>query len=143
MFTGQQDRTLDDKSRLVLPSAFRRPYEGQGGRLSPGDRCLVVFPEDVFSQVAERMNEKWRSGEVEDDDVVRVFFSNTVRVELDNQGRFMIPERSRAYAGIARDVTVVGHQDHLELWDTASYRAVETAKSPESVSAQLRRMRVF
>ncbi len=145
MFTGKHDRSLDDKWRLVLPSAFRRPFEDGGGRLSPGDRCLALFTEETFGEVMQRMVERSRSDDADDDvaDAVRVFTGMTVPVQLDSQGRFVVGEEHRAYAGLEREVMVVGQNDRIEIWDAASYRALEGAKPAADVSATLRRMHVF
>jgi MraZ protein len=145
LFTGKHDRSLDDKWRLVLPTAFRRPFEDGGGRLAPGDRCLALFTEDEFKGVMQRMVERSRSEEADDEiaEAVRLFTGSTVPVQLDGQGRFVVGEEHRDYAGLTREVLVVGQNDRVEIWDAASYRALEAAKPAADVSATLRRMRVF
>lgn len=145
MFTGKHDRSLDDKWRLVLPASFRRPFEDGGGRLAPGDRCLALFTEDEFAGVMNRMVEKSRSDEADEAvvDAVRLFNGLTVPVQLDSQGRFVLGEEHRAYAGLARDVMVVGQNDRIEIWDAGAYRVLEETQPAADVSATLRRMRVF
>ncbi len=145
MFTGKHERSLDDKWRLVLPTSFRRPFEDGGGRLAPGDRCLALFTDEEFKGVMQRMVEKSRSEEADDDmvDAVRVFTGLTVPVQLDGQGRFVIGEEHRTYAGLGRDVLVAGQNDRVEIWDAASYRALEQRLPAADTSATLRRMKVF
>jgi len=145
LFTGKHDRSLDDKWRLVLPTSFRRPFEDHGGRLSPGDRCLALFTEDEFEGVMRRMTEKSRSDDATDDviEAVRVFTASTVPVQLDSQGRFVVGEEHRTYAGLDRQLLVVGQNDRVEIWDAAAFRAIEERRPAADVSATLRRMKVF
>jgi MraZ protein len=143
VFIGKHDRSLDDKGRLVLPSGYRRAFEDAGGGvLGPWDRCLALWTRDHFEVVMDKLLAKASDGEA-DDDVVRVFASAAADVQLDAQGRFVIPEEHRAHAGIAREVKVIGQHTRLEVWDTARFAAVEGGKSAEEVSAEIRRLRVF
>ena len=143
MFIGKHDRSLDDKGRLVLPSGFRRAFEDAGGGvLAPWDRCLGLWTRDHFEVVMNKLLDKV-SNEEADDDVVRVFASAAADVQLDAQGRFVLPEDQRRHAAIARDVTVLGQHNRIEIWDAERFGAVERAKSADDVSAEIRRLRVF
>jgi MraZ protein len=143
MFIGKHDRSLDDKGRLVLPSGYRRAFEDAGGGvLAPWDRCLGLWTRDHFEVVMNKLLEKV-SAEEADDDVVRLFAGAAADVQLDAQGRFVLPEDQRRHAAIGRDVKVLGQHNRVEIWDAERFTAVEGGKSADDVSAEIRRLRVF
>ena len=143
MFIGKHDRSLDDKGRLVLPSGYRRAFEDAGGGvLAPWDRCLGLWTRDHFEVVMNKLLDKV-SAEEADDDVVRLFAGAAADVQLDAQGRFVLPEDQRRHAAIVRDVKVLGQHNRIEIWDAERFAAVEGGKSADDVSAEIRRLRVF
>ncbi len=144
MFIGSNERSLDDKGRLVLPTKYRRSFEDAGGGvLAPWDRCLGLWTMAKYEEVVrEQLAEKVRAGDA-DVDVVRVFQSDAAEVQLDSQGRFVVPENHRRYARITRDVTVLGQTDRVEIWDAGRFEEMRGGKSPEDVSEEIRRLNIF
>ena len=143
MFIGRHDRSLDDKGRLVLPAPFRREFEDAGGGvLAPWDRCLALWTREKFGNVMEQLIERLREGDA-NDDVVRLFQSHASDVQLDTQGRFVVPEGHRHHAGISREVRVLGQAERIEIWDADAFEQLAGGKSPEDVSAEIRRLRIF
>src|SRR5579864_9165246 len=118
LLTGTHDRTLDDKKRLALPKRVREQL-GDIKKLfvSQGlDQCLWLFGQDDLLQLAEKIDQAPAAQEK-----VRVFkrlfFASMEPVEVDRNGRILIPERLVDFAGLAHDVVLIGVRDHLELWD--------------------------
>lgn len=143
MFIGKHERSLDDKGRLVLPSAFRHEVEEAGGGvLAKWDRCLGLWTKAKFMDVMEQLIEKVKSGEASDD-TARLFQSDAVPVTLDGQGRFHVNDQLRRYAGISRDVLVLGQTDRIEVWEPDRFAAVQATKSDAEVSEEIRRLRIF
>jgi MraZ protein len=143
VFIGKHDRSLDDKGRLVLPSNYRRDFEDAGGGvLAPWDRCLGLWTKAKYEDVMEQLIDKVRSGEA-NDDVARMFQSNAADVQLDAQGRFVVPEEHRGHAGITREVKVIGQTTRVEIWDLAAFEAMEQATTRDAVSEEIRRLRIF
>jgi MraZ protein len=143
VFIGKHDRSLDDKGRLVLPAGYRRSFEDAGGGvLAPWDRCLGLWTTDMFGEVMDKLLTKVSDGEA-DDDVARLFQGAAWDVQLDAQGRFVLPEEHRRHAGITREVKVLGQTRRVEIWDAASFAAMEGGKTNEDVSAEIRRLRIF
>ena len=122
MFLGEYDHTLDEKNRLTLPAKFRESFSG-GGVVTRGmDGCLYVYAANRWNELAEG-----RLGSLDllkrDDRVIqRYFFASAAEVELDKQGRMMVPAALVRAARLARDVVVAGVYDHLEIWDRAAWR---------------------
>jgi MraZ protein len=143
VFIGRHDRSLDDKGRLVLPANYRRPFEDAGGGvLAPWDRCLGLWTKSTYEDVMQQIIDKVRDGTA-DDDIVRLFQSDAADIQLDTQGRFVVPEDHRHHAGITREVKVLGQNTRVEIWDARSFEQLAGGKSPEDVSAEIRRLRIF
>ena len=131
MFVGTFEHSLDDKGRVVLPSTFREPARRRGYRLQ-FDNCLGVWTEEGFDDVARRLTEKIREG-LAPQDAMRAFAANAHEVRPDSQGRITIPQRLREFAGLEREVVVIGAIDRIEIWDAARWGDVSAAIADESL----------
>lgn len=119
-FMGTFTPKLDEKGRLILPAKFRDRL-AEGVVITRGqERCLVVWPEDVFSAEAARVMAQPRELRGTRD-VTRSFFSGADSGTPDKQGRIAIAPLLRAYAGLEKDVAVIGVGDRLEIWDQARW----------------------
>ena len=121
MFIGQYDHSIDDKSRLTLPARFRDALAG-GVILSKGlDGSVDVYAKDAWQMiVAERMG---RLDPLLPDTrtLQRHFFGGASEDTPDKQGRVLLPAPLVRYGKLAKDVTVVGNNDHLEIWDRTAW----------------------
>ena len=120
MLLGQHEHALDDKNRLTLP-ARHRDRLGDRVVVTLGlDRCLAVYAAPEWAALAERVG-KLDPLSRESRAMQRFFFASAAEVELDKQGRIVIPAALLESAGIGREVTVAGISDHLEIWDRAAW----------------------
>jgi len=120
MFLGTHAPRLDDKGRLVLPAKFREGLAA-GLVLTKGqDRSIVVWPAGEFQAYAERLNEASRS-DAQVRAYLRVLFSGAFDEIPDRQGRVTVPAALREYAGLEREVVVVGNGTTVEIWDATSW----------------------
>lgn len=121
MFLGTYSPRLDDKGRLILPSKFRGELI-DGLVLTRGqERCIYVFSESEF----EHMHDRVRQAPVTSKqarDYLRVFLSGAHPETPDKQFRVLIPPVLREYAGIDRDVAVIGAGSRAEIWDAAAWQ---------------------
>jgi MraZ protein len=139
MLLGQYEHTIDEKNRLTLPAKFRKSFAG-GLVLTRGiDRCVAVYPRAEWDRrVALRLGEL--EGLSRDDRrLQRFFFASATEADLDGQGRVMVPGSLLQHAGLEREVTVAGVNDHLEIWDRAAWRTEmhEVEGSAEDVAERL------
>lgn len=120
MFLGTHAPRLDDKGRLVLPAKFRDALAG-GLVLTKGqDRAIVVWPAAEFAAYADHLNEASRS-DPKVQAYQRVLFSGASDEIPDRQGRITVPPVLREYAGLDRDVVVVGKNTTAEIWDAVAW----------------------
>jgi MraZ protein len=138
MLLGEHDHTLDDKNRLTLPSKLRGAFE-EGVVVTRGlDGCLYAYPRTAWQEMANRIQALDPLAEASRK-MRRHFFSGAAHVELDKQGRLVIPQPLLEGARITREVTVAGVYDHLEIWDRATWRTQlhEVEGSAEDVAERL------
>ena len=122
MLLGEYAHTLDDKNRLTLPAKFRESFVG-GGIVTRGlDGCLYLFARQQWEDlVAGRLSEL--DPLLEETRLMnRYFFSGAAEAEPDKQGRINLPPALIEHARLGREVVVAGVQDHLEIWDRATWR---------------------
>ncbi|WP_432522895.1 division/cell wall cluster transcriptional repressor MraZ [Kineococcus sp. SYSU DK006] len=129
MFLGTYTPRLDDKGRLILPAKFRDQLL-DGLVITRGqERCLYLFPMQEF----ERMHEELRRAPLtrkEARDYLRVFLSGASDETPDKQGRITVPPMLRSYAGLDRDVAVIGAGSRVELWDLPTWDAYLAEAEP-------------
>ena len=120
MFLGEYQHTLDPKGRVILPAAFREEL-GDGLVITIGmDHCLTVHPRADWARVVEGLR-ALRTTDRRERMFARMLLSSAHPEALDKQGRITIPGRLRDYAALAKDVTVVGSDARIELWNTSNW----------------------
>jgi len=116
LFSGEYQHSVDPKGRLIIPSKFR---EGLGDKfmVTRGlDDCLFVYSMEDW----ENFELKLKSLPMTDPNArafARFFLSGAAECEVDKQGRILIPQILRDYAGLLKDVAIVGVSSRVEIWD--------------------------
>ncbi len=131
LLTGTHSRTLDDKNRLALPRRVREQL-GEPGTLfvTPGpDKCLWLYTQAGLEQLAAKLDQT-PATDAEARVFRRLYFAQTEAVDLDRSGRVLIPERLIQFAGLKREVVLIGIRDHLELWDAQQWQEYLAANAP-------------
>ena len=135
LLLGTYNPRLDDKGRLILPAKFRSQLASGLVMTRGQEHCLYLLPMDEF----RRMYEQIRLAPItskQSRDYLRVFLSGASDEIPDKQGRVTIPAHLRQYAGLDRDLTVVGVGTHVEIWEPGRwddfYSAAETAYVEQS-----------
>lgn len=125
MFYGEHEHSLDNKGRLILPAKFREAAKANYVEkffITRGlDNCLFMFTE-----------EEWKAQETKFKSISftksqsrkfnRLFFAGAQEVIFDKQGRILIPKYLKDFAGIKRDVMIIGVSNRIEIWDSEKWR---------------------
>lgn len=140
MFLGQYRHALDEKARITLPAKFR-PQFGAGLVMTAGtEPCIWVYPAEEFARLAERINALPVTGQ-EAAAFRRLIYGNAFDANMDKQGRVVLPEKLRRYAGIETEVVVTGVGRFVEIWSPAGWdraqEAIQARGAPERVWAEL------
>ncbi len=116
VLSGTHRYQLDAKGRVSLPQRFREAFT-EGAWMTLGqDGCLYLFPAQAWEQWSGHIDDSPLADRV-DRAFARMVFHAAEPVDVDGQGRMVIPQRLRKEAGIGREAVVVGMRSRLEVWD--------------------------
>jgi MraZ protein len=145
MFRGATKVTLDDKGRMVLPTRHRQRAQERGeGKLVitvDRDQCLLVYPLPDWEQIERKLmslptlHERTRR-------LQRLMVGHATELELDGQGRLLVPPELREFAQLARHGMLIGQGNRLELWDEARWNErrdfwLKSEETASDLSAEL------
>lgn len=128
--TGTFPCNLDEKRVITLPRSIREQLGNTNTVLvSPGpDQCLWLTNQAHLDRLAERL-EKSSAREVDVRVFKRLYFAQTEKIAMSNEGRITISEKLAQFAGLHQEVVLVGIDDHFELWDVSRWRQYTQEKS--------------
>ena len=131
MLIGEYQHNIDPKGRVIVPAKFREDL-GDSFYITKGlDGCLFVLSLAGWTRLQEKVSampiSKARS-------LQRFFFSGAVEAEPDRQGRILIPQPLRDYAGLEKDVTFIGASSRAELWNTERWNSFNSTLTQESIA---------
>ena len=128
-FIGKYYHNLDQKGRVMMPASLREVLSGRypSGKLyltnAPFDRALHLYPFEEWVKLEDKIRELPKSDEAVMYFLRRVIAS-AVPLELDKQGRILIPYEHRQDAGINSEVVIVGQIERIEIWDKATWDSI-------------------
>ena len=130
MFLGTHAPRLDEKGRLILPAKFREELRG-GLVIAKGqERCLAIYTVEEFQRQAQAaMSGPSTLRGIRD--FQRMFAAGASQEVLDSQGRVTIPPVLRGYAGLDKEIAVIGAFNRVEVWDLAAWEAYQAAQDEE------------
>ncbi len=120
MLIGEYNHNLDAKGRLIIPSKLRSSL-GASFVITKGlDTCLFIYPKEEWDIIREKLK-KLPMTNKDARSFVRFFFSGASQCSLDKQGRILIPENLRDYAGLSKEAMIIGVSTRLEIWDSRKW----------------------
>lgn len=136
MFMSQYNHTIDTKGRLIIPSKFREIL-GEEFVVTQGmDGCLFVYANDDWHAFEQKLtslpviNKQARQ-------FARFFLSGAAQVEVDKQGRILLPANLRQFAGLDKDVVLVGVGSRIEIWSKDKWEEVNSDVDMDDISASM------
>lgn len=137
MFTGSYPMTVDAKARVTLPAAFRSQIDAVDGKktlcLLPMKDCVHGYPVNAFEKYVADLFHHDSEGEDSsrrnrrEDTLKRALLSRVVTIDLDSAGRVALGKLDasrpgvRENLGLTSEVTVIGVDDHFEVWNTQAW----------------------
>lgn len=131
MFIGEYSHSIDEKGRVMLPKKFQMELL-EGAVVTRGlDACLFLYSRKEWEKLATRIAALpiSKSGSRA---FSRHMLAGAMDVELDKQGRVVLPEYLRQYAAMKKDVVIAGLYNRLELWDKSAWKKYKEATEKES-----------
>jgi MraZ protein len=131
LLTGTFSRTLDDKKRLGLPKRLREQLENPTSVfITPGpDQSLWLYSQPSLERAWEKL-EQSPANEAEARVFRRLYFGQSETVDLDRNGRILIPDRLLEFAVLKHEIVLIGVRDHLEIWDAERWKAYMAQNAP-------------
>lgn len=138
MFIGEYQHNLDPKGRAAIPVKFRKEL-GAGAIITRGvERHLFIFGIKEWDVLAQKLM-SLPIAQANSRAFVRHLLAGAMDVQLDRQGRILIPEYLRNYAGLKKQIVVAGLYNRVEVWDSASWKEYrsKTESSSDEIAEKL------
>lgn len=136
MFMGEYNHSIDTKGRLIIPSRFREEL-GDDFVVTKGlDGCLFVFPNNEWQAFEEKLkalpltNKSARQ-------FARFFVAGATPCELDKQGRILLPQTLREFAGLEKDVVLTGMLNRIEIWSKVKWMENSSYDDMDDIAEQM------
>jgi MraZ protein len=144
MFIGEYQHSIDPKKRLAVPSKFRVELKNKVVVTRGLDRCLFIYPMKVWQELAGKLG-AIPVGESSTRSFVRLMLAGATDVETDKQGRILIPDYLKEYAGLDRNVIIAGIYNRLEIWDEVKWNEYKknAEKNSDEIAEQLGKLGVY
>lgn len=131
MLIGEFSHSLDDKGRLAIPAKFRQDLKS-GAVITRGlDTCLFVYTKKEWTKLAEKLA-GLPLAQANSRAFARLMLAGAMDVEFDKQGRALVPEYLRKFAGLGKNVVIAGVYSRLEIWDETKWSAYKQQTEQES-----------
>jgi len=131
MFIGEYAHNLDDKGRLAIPAKFRREL-AKGAVVTRGlDNCLFLYTKTEWAKLAEKLAALPIS-QANSRAFSRLMLAGAMDVDLDSQGRAILPEYLRKFASLKKSVVIAGLYNRLEIWDQENWSKYKGTTEAES-----------
>lgn len=131
---GTYNHVMDSKGRMAFPNKLKDIIGDSFVITIDPSGCLYAYSNEEWEAFTEKVKELTGAAAKA---AVRKLYANAVTVETDKQGRILIPQNLRAYAGLEHDVTVIGNLNHAEIWDSERYTIQDSKFSDEQLAEAL------
>lgn len=138
MFIGEYSHNLDEKGRLAVPKKFR-PDLSKGAVVTKGlDNCLFLYTQEEWEKLARKLADL-PFAQSNTRAFARLMLAGAMDVSIDKQGRIVLPEYLRTFAGLSKNVVVAGLYNRLELWDEGKWEEYKgrTEKESNEIAEQM------
>ena len=136
MFYGEYNHTIDAKGRLIIPAKYREVL-GETFYVTKGlDGCLFVYDKNEWAAFEEKL----KSLPITSKDArkfVRFFLAGAAMAEVDKQGRILVPANLRQFAGLEKEVVLVGVASRVEIWSKARWEDAASYDDMEEIAEHM------
>lgn len=136
MFMGEYNHTIDAKGRLIVPSKFRESL-GDTFVVTKGlDGCLFVYDNEEWTAFEEKLKSLPITNK-EARQFVRFFLAGAAEVEVDKQGRILVPNILREFAQISKDVVLIGVASRIEIWSKERFDGMAVYEDMDEIAEHM------
>ena len=136
MFMGEYNHTIDAKGRLIVPSKFRETL-GDTFVVTKGlDGCLFVYDNKEWGIFEEKLKSLPITNK-EARQFVRFFLAGAAEVEVDKQGRILVPNVLREFAELNKDVVLIGVASRIEIWSKERFEGMTAYEDMDEIAEHM------
>lgn len=136
MFMGEYNHTIDTKGRLIVPSKFREAL-GDTFVVTKGlDGCLFVYDNQEWNAFEEKLKSLPITNK-EARQFARFFLAGAAEVEVDKQGRILVPNILREFAQINKDVVLIGVASRIEIWSKERFEGITAFEDMDEIAEHM------
>ena len=136
MFMGEYNHTIDAKGRLIVPSKFREAL-GDTFVVPKGlDGCLFVYDNKEWNAFEEKLKSLPLTNK-EARQFARFFLAGAAEVEVDKQGRILVPNILREFAQISKDVVLIGVASRIEIWSRERFEGIASFEDMDEIAEHM------
>lgn len=136
MFTGSYEHSVDGKGRIIIPSKYREEL-GEKFVVTKGlDGCLLIYPMNTWADFVADLS-KLPGNKKEGRMLQRYFLAAATETELDKQGRAILSSALREFAGLSKNVVLVGLINKIEIWDKDKWDEDYSSKDMDEMAEQM------
>ena len=140
MFMSQYNHTVDAKGRLSIPSKFREQLGDEFIVTRGMDGCLFVYDNENWAAFEKSLMSLPKFNSKELRNLRRIFISGAAQVEVDKQGRILLPAALREIAGLEKDVVLAGVGDCIEIWSQEKWDSLELDTENDDIADTMERL---
>lgn len=136
MFMGEYNHSVDTKGRMIMPAKFREQL-GEEFVVTKGlDGCLFVYPQEEWNNIEAKFREVPMTTK-DARKFSRFFFAGAASIEVDKQGRILLPAHLREFAALTKDVVLVGVLSRIEIWSKENWDASNTYDDMDEIAEHM------
>lgn len=139
MLYGRYEHTVDAKNRMFVPAKFKEAL-GASFKVTYNDfnKCILVYSDEEWAKYEEKISQL---PTLQFEDFIRAVYSNTVDVQVDSQGRIVIPQFLKDKVSIQKNVLVLGVGSHLEIWAQEEYAEKQKTVDMDKIKGLMMELR--
>lgn len=120
MFLGEYQHSLDAKARIIIPAKFREELGEKFVATKGLDNCIFLYPLKEWQEIEQKLS-KLPLTRADVRSFVRFFFSGAAELDLDKQGRTVMPSNLREYSNIEKELVIIGVGSRIEVWSAENW----------------------
>ena len=136
MFMGEYNHTIDAKGRVIVPSKFRETLGDEFVVTKGLDGCLFVYDNTEWTAFEEKLKSLPITNK-EARQFVRFFLAGAASVEVDKQGRILLPSSLREFAALLKDVVLIGVGSRIEIWSRERWEGAASFEDMDAVAEHM------
>lgn len=137
MLIGEYSHNIDAKGRLILPSKFRTELGDRFIVTKGFDGCLYGYSETEWKAIEEKIKTLPLVTGKDARNFTRFFFSSAIECEIDTQGRILILQTLRDFAGLQKEVVIIGVSSRIEIWSKEKWQEYNAMQDSDDIAEKM------